>query len=208
MARGRKQGKTKVSRLDKQRPLQNEFMRHLTFLKESGFVDENDLLTPDGQWASRLRIDQPLLVAEALRKGLLPDRDPMLLAAMMAAFVYDKESEERVDRRTWPKDLVAAILQVKKGLTGFARHMTFSGFPVRNLYPLPAALVYAWARGEEWKKIVERFKIADGDLSMLILRTADNLRHIQSLDGPFPETAATALKAIELIMRVPVAVEY
>jgi ATP-dependent RNA helicase HelY len=207
MARDSKQGKKRAPGFVSQPSLQNEFVRHLAFLKETGFVDANDFLTADGQWASRLRIDQPLLVAEALRLGIFPEKDPMLLAAVMAAFVNDKESQERMDRRTWPKDLVAAILQIKKGLTGFARHMTISGFPVRNLYPLPAAVVYAWARGNEWKKIVQRFSIAEGDLSMLILRTADNLRHIKALDDPFPKAAETAKQSIELILRVPVALE-
>ena len=207
-ARGRQKTKAGAPKFGRQQSLGDEFFRHLDFLKETGFVDEADRLTEDGQWASRLRIDQPLLVAEALRQGLFPDTDPVLLAAVMAAFVNDKESEDRVDRRTWPKNLVTAVLHIKKGLTGFARHMTFSGFPVRSLYPLPAAVVYSWAKGEEWKNIVQRFRIADGDLSMLILRTADNLRHIQALNEPFPEAAAAARKGIESIMRTPVIQEY
>ena len=75
------------------------------------------------------------------------------------------------------------------------------------LQPLPAAVIYAWAQGDEWKKIVQRFRIAEGDLSMLILRTADNLRHIKALDDPFPEAAETAKKSIDLILRVPVTLE-
>ena len=50
-------------------------MRHLDFLKETGFVGDDDRLTSDGLWASQLRVDQPLLVAECLRQGLLPDKD-------------------------------------------------------------------------------------------------------------------------------------
>jgi hypothetical protein len=39
---------------------------------------------------------------------------------------------------------------------------------------------------------------------MLILRTADNLRHIRSLAEVFPEASLTAAKAIDLILRDPV----
>lgn len=46
--------------------------------------------------------------------------------------------------------------------------------------------------------------MAEGNLAMLILRTADNLRHIRGLYEVFPEAAETAGKAIELIMRDPV----
>ena len=39
-------------------------------------VGGDDRLTEDGLWASQLRVDQPLLVAEALSLGLFPDADP------------------------------------------------------------------------------------------------------------------------------------
>jgi len=48
----------------------------------------------------------------------------------------------------------------------------------------------------------------EGDLAMLILRTADNLRHIRSLKRVFPEAALTSATSIDLILRSPVAMEY
>ena len=47
-------------------------------------------------------------------------------------------------------------------------------------------------------------EMEEGDLAMLILRTADNLRHIRDLGRVFPEAAASAARAIELILRDPV----
>jgi hypothetical protein len=44
----------------------------------------------------------------------------------------------------------------------------------------------------------------EGDLVMLILRTADNLRHIRRLKQVFPEAAETADRSIDLILREPV----
>ena len=208
MAHTRKKGLTRRQMDNVQHRLKDEFIRHLHFLKESGFVDQDDRLTEDGKWASQLRIDQPLLVAEALRLDLFPKTDPGLFAAVIAAFVNEKETDDRVDRPAWPKDLVKSVLQVKKGLMAFSRHMTLSGFPVRTLNVHPAAAVYAWARGGDWKAIVQQARIQDGDFSMLIMRTADNLRHIRSLSNTFPEAAATAGQAIDLIMRVPVTPEY
>ncbi len=52
--------------------LWTEFQRHLRLLKEEGFVDERDRLTQNGVWSSKLRLDQPLLIAECLRKNCLP----------------------------------------------------------------------------------------------------------------------------------------
>ncbi|HQP12032.1 MAG TPA: DEAD/DEAH box helicase, partial [Candidatus Omnitrophota bacterium] len=69
--------------------LWEDFCRHLDFLKEEGFVDRDDRLTDNGVWASKLRLDQPLLIAECLRREALPQGDEKLLAAVMAPFIYD-----------------------------------------------------------------------------------------------------------------------
>jgi hypothetical protein len=42
---------------------------------------------------------------------------------------------------------------------------------------------------------------------MLMLRTADHLRHVMSLAKTFPDAAETASKAIELILKAPVWME-
>ncbi len=43
---------------------------------------------------------------------------------------------------------------------------------------------------------------------MLILRSADNLRHIQALTYVFPEAAVTAKRAVQLILKYPVVMDY
>ena len=78
------------------------------------------------------------------------------------------------------------------------------GFEVRPLFLRPAAAIYAWAAGEPWERAVLVSEMDEGNLAMLILRTADNLRHIRSLAGVFPEASQTAAKAIDLILRDPV----
>jgi hypothetical protein len=51
-------------------------------------------------------------------------------------------------------------------------------------------------------------EIEEGDLATLILRTADNLRHVRNLKDVFPDAAATAAKSIEKILREPGVNEY
>jgi len=79
-----------------------------------------------------------------------------------------------------------------------------SGFDAPDLYFLPALTLYMWARGVPWEKVLEISGMAEGDQAMLILRTADNLRHIRNIGHVFPEAAETAINAIELILRDPV----
>jgi len=184
--------------------LWEDFGDHLAFLKETEYVNEDDRLTVDGIWASQLRIDQPLMVAEGFRRDVFPDRDPILLAAIMGAFVNEREVDDRIEKQQIPKRLLNAFLGVKRELRSFARLMTDRGFEVRPLFLRPALTLYAWAAGNPWEQVTRISEMEEGNLAMLILRTADNLRHVRSLARVFPNASAAADEAIQLLLRDPV----
>ncbi len=188
--------------------LWRDFLRHLKFLVEQGYVSENGVLSEEGIWASRLRIDQPLLLAEGFRLSILPESDPALLAAVTASFVNERESDDKIEKKFISKKLQGSFLKVKKGLSPFAKQMADHGFPVAPLFFRPAVTIYAWAAGYPWEEVLSLAAIEEGDLAMLILRTADNLRHIKAIAPAFPEAAETAAKAIELVLRDPVVMDY
>ncbi|MGB5750060.1 MAG: DEAD/DEAH box helicase, partial [Desulfobacterales bacterium] len=73
-----------ISEQESHEHLWRDFLRHLNFLKATGFVSVEEELTPDGNWASQLRVDQPLLIAEGFRKEVFPQQNSDLLAAMVA----------------------------------------------------------------------------------------------------------------------------
>lgn len=184
--------------------LWNGFVKHLEFLKAEGFVDRDGKLTHDGVWASQLRLDQPLMIAEGLRRGLLPGNDPALLAALVAPFVYDRDADVIVDRTKIPKSLLRGYEKMTAGLTPLAARKTVGGFEVRPIPLWPAATIHAWAHGQSWETTLEIGGVAEGDLAMLVMRTADNLRQIASLRDVYPEVAHSALEGIEIILREPV----
>jgi superfamily II RNA helicase len=185
--------------------LWNDFVKHLDFLKGEGFVTGENELTSDGVWASQLRLDQPLMIAEGLRTGILPDSDPALLGALVAPFVHDRDVEERLDEATVPKRLLSAFYKMIKALTPLMERKVMRGFEARPIALWPAATIYAWANGQPWEKVLEIGGMAEGDLAMLVTRTADNLRQIASLTKVYPAIARSALDAIDMILREPVA---
>jgi len=188
--------------------LKNDFMRHLNFLQAIHFVTDDGVLTDDGQWASQLRVDQPLMIAEGFRRRLFPETDPVLLAAIIAAFVNEREMNPQSDQSRLPENLADAFYKIKINLRPFVQKMSKRGFAIRVLYMRPAAAMYLWASGRSWEETLATAELAEGDLAMLILRSADNLRHIQALAYVFPEAAATAKRAIKLILRYPVVMDY
>ncbi len=198
----------KKGTLASHRYLWQDFMRHLNFLKAAGYVSPENELTGDGRWASQLRVDQPLLIAEGFRRGILPQSAPDILAGIIASFVYEREVDDHINPKLMPDLLTQAFKDVSKGLKPFVVRMTQKKFEVRPLQLRPAATICAWAQGQPWEKVLRIAEIEEGNLAMLILRTADNLRHIRNLKEVFPEAAATAAKGIELILREPVVNEY
>ena len=190
-----------------QADLWTDFQRHLRLLKEEGFVDGANRLTDNGIWASKLRLDQPLLIAECLRKNVFPHGDEKLLAAVIAPFVYDGDQDLVVIRKELPRRLTRAYDRIIAALADLAERLKAGGFPVAPLFLWPAAVIYEWAAGGDWNRIIRKVGIADGDMAMLIMRTADNLRQIASLWETHPETSALAAKAREAILREPVVFE-
>ncbi|MDA3919053.1 MAG: DEAD/DEAH box helicase [Deltaproteobacteria bacterium] len=185
--------------------LWNSFLGHMDFLIQENFVTRSGKLTQDGLWASNLRIDSPLLVAQSIRKNLLPQKDPALLAAIIGSFVNEKEFKDDIlYSKALPKRLKDAFLHAREGLKPFAIKMLKKGFHAPNLFMQPSLLLYSWAHDEPWDNIVTHPEYGPGDFARLTMRTADNLRQISKLDETFPDISRTAKEAITLILRDPV----
>ncbi len=206
MVSGKKKGKKARKKFGKKLEfLWNDFLDHMDFLIDENFVTDSGSLTQDGLWASKLRMDSPLLVAQGIRKNLLPETDPALLAAIIAAFVNEKEfTDAPLYMSALPKQLKHFFIETRKGLKPFALRLLENGFDAPNLYIQPAFLIYKWAHGTDWDSLVNRSEFAEGDLARLILRTGENLRQISRLDEDFPQIAQNAAKAVSLILKEPV----
>jgi len=173
-------------------------------LHAEGFVDADGKLSADGQWASRLRLDHPLLVAECLRKKALPVDNEKLLAAVVAVFAYDRDDEIQLSAKDLPQKLAAALRLALLSVRPLARRLEEAGFDSPTLVASVGAALYYWAQGRNWEEVIKITGIAEGDMASLILRTADNLRQIAALRDSHPEVAACAKRAREAILRAPV----
>jgi ATP-dependent RNA helicase HelY len=188
--------------------LWHEFNRHFHFLREEGYVDEVGRLSGDGVWASQLRLDQPLLVAESIRHDVFPHEDPAMLAGLMAPFVSDRDSQEDPAEQlnlNHP-ELGRSFAKMVSALYPLRRRMHAQGFVVQPLSLWPAAAIYFWIRGASWDELLEISGLDEGDLAMLIYRTADSLRQLEGLSQTHPRLAASATEAIERLLREPVVI--
>ncbi len=186
--------------------LWREFQHHLAFLKKTGFADPGGRLTPDGVWASKLRLDQPLIIAELIRKGMLTDLTPELLAGIIAVFVNDKFRDIDLDTTVdWDRGpLLDAYYDMKDDIEEMVVLKEKHNFSTPMIQFWPAAAMYIWASGKTWEEVIMLTSIDEGDLAMLIYRTADNLRQLVSLDETHPELAEKARTCVAGLLREPV----
>ena len=180
------------------------FRRHLRFLRDTGFVTAGGHLTSDGYWACNLRVDQPLLIAEAIRAHCLDDAPPAELASALAPFVWDRGTEVDAVRDEESSATQALFHRVTASIEPLRDLQRLRGFEAPALLFWPAAAVYMWASGISWERLVSRVRTNEGDLASLITRTADHLRQVAGLAETHPELAVNAAEAVRLIMREPV----
>jgi superfamily II RNA helicase len=169
------------------------------------YVDEEGVPTFDGRWAAQLRLDHPLLIAELIRTGELRDLNPRELAAVIAPFVVDKDKVVHVSRYMWDrtKPLWKKFRGMLMRLKPLIQIMISHDFPVPDIMFWPVASVFLWAEEVDWNELITHVGADEGDLAMVILRTADHLRQLMALSDVEPEIAATARTSMELIMRPP-----
>jgi ATP-dependent RNA helicase HelY len=182
------------------------FKRHLRFLRETRFADEADRLTDDGTWASKLRLDHPLLIAEAIKKGAFSDLSPEATAGCIALFIWDRDQQVEMSIEGYEdlSDMEDAFGRVIEGIEGIRTLMEKRGFKNPPIPFWPAAVMFMWARGVSWERILSYINIGEGDLASLIVRTADHLRQVAAISDTHPRLAHTAKRAIGLILREPV----
>jgi superfamily II RNA helicase len=184
------------------------FKRHLRFLKETNFVDEKDSLTSDGVWASNLRLDQPLLIAEAIRNGVFGNLEPEIMSGCIAPFVWDKDQDVEIQRGSNEdlKVMEDAFYRVLESMENIRRLKVVRGFDNPPILFWPAAALFLWSKGSSWDQLLSSVPIGEGDMASMIVRTADHLRQVANLKETHPELAIIARRAIDLILREPVLV--
>ena len=122
----------------------------------------------------------------------------------MAPFAYDRDVEDGVDESKLPPRLVEGYGRLRKALAGIMERKSAAGFEVRPVSLWASASVYAWAGGYIWEDVLSLASASEGDLAMLVLRTAENLRQIAGLKDAFPTVSESAAAAMDLILKEPV----
>lgn len=180
------------------------FERLARVLARFGYLDlATETVTERGRWLADLRVDRPLLIGEALQRGLFDKLDAPRAAALIAALTADSERDygsleindtimrtltefERiafdVGRVEWEEDLEVAP------------EINFSA----------AAATARWAQDAKWTELVRQTRAEEGDLFRMLSRTGESLLQIARLRDTHEAAARIAANAAASILREPV----
>lgn len=180
------------------------FEERARVLDHFGYLDFRNELVPDqGKWLADLRVDRPLLVGEALNRGIFSDIDHTVMAGLMAALAADADrnygelylSDPLLDAITAIEDVIYDVSKVE---------WRFGIEPAEEVNLTAAAAAERWAGGMQWTELVKRTGAEEGDLFRLLSRTGEALMQIAHLKSSNPEAARIASETAELLLRDPI----
>ncbi len=185
--------------------LARQFDRVLRVLEAWGYVD-GWTLTDAGDLLTRLYTETDLLIAEALREGLLDNLDPPSLAAVCSAFSYETRgpaaASDSAARARFPnrqvRDRFTEIERVWRDLHVVEDE---AGLPeTRPPDPGFTRFASAWAAGQDLDEVLVDDEMTGGDFVRNIKQLIDLLRQVGDVASE-PDTARAARSAADSLFR-------
>lgn len=180
------------------------FERRARVLASFDYLDlAAERVTERGRWLADLHVDRPLLVGEALQKGLFASLDLVQASGLMAALASDADRD--YGELPLEDSLVTTLADFEEIAYRVATEEWNQGLePTPEINFSAAATAASWASGKEWSELVTETRAEEGDLVRMLSRTGEALLQIAGLWKAQPTAARTAERAAEAILREPV----
>ncbi|MCS7224331.1 MAG: DEAD/DEAH box helicase [Armatimonadetes bacterium] len=178
------------------RQLRDEFAKRAQVLRTLAYLTDDYRLTEQGKWAAMIRHEMSLVIAEAVRAGVLANLSPEELAGWCAALTSERVPRYPVGRlELKPLEEIATFLEMVENQhrlpsSGFLR--TFEG-GVHSAANRKASVVARWVEGKmAWRSLVMRTSSDEGDIQRLILQAAEILSQLEDLPSHLSHLARIA----------------
>lgn len=188
--------------------LARQFDRVLGILEAWGYVEGWEV-TPAGDLLGRLYTEGDLVLAEALREGVLDGLPPAALGAVVSCFTYERrgpDGSEPLPPRRWPS---GSVRNRARDLERIWRDLNLAERDAHLPETRPpdpgfTAAIHDWIGGEELADVLDDEETTGGDFVRNVKQCIDLLRQVGAI-APDPATAATARAAADACFRGVVA---
>lgn len=191
--------------------LEESFRARARVLQRLGYLDSGLRPTADGSWAARLRHPRCLVLAEAVRRGLVP-QEADRLASYAAAISTERAPRAGQEVGLTPLARLASSLAELEAQEAVDPDPLAAEFRPewdrarRRLVPSPADrrawAAWQWVRGAEFGALCAQLDVAEGDLQRILLQAAEVCNQLADLPQPAVRSAGRAAR--DLLLRPPV----
>jgi superfamily II RNA helicase len=173
-------------------------------LNHFGYLDcQAERVTDRGRWLADLRVDRPLLIGEALKRGLFAALDPVRATALVAALAADEDRD--YGELELDEAIVSLLVKFEEIAFDVSTEEWKQGIEAAPEINFSAAAAAAhWAGGAEWAELIHETRAEEGDLVRLLSRTGEALLQVAGLRETHAAAAAASRTAAEIILREPV----
>ena len=180
------------------------FEKRARVLAKFGYLDfETEQVSERGRWLADLHVDRPLLIGEALERGLFAAIDSVRLSAVLAALTADEDRD--YGELELDDNVVATLSQFEEiGFSVATEEWEHGIEPAPDLNFSAAGAAARWAAGMEWSTLVQKTRAEEGDLFRMLSRTGEALLQIAGLRKTHAQAAQVAWVAAESVLREPV----
>jgi superfamily II RNA helicase len=180
------------------------FERRAKVLDALGYLDfRNELVTEQGKWLADLRVDRPLLVGEAINRGIFSSISHTVMAGLMASLAAD--AERNYGELYLSDSLLGAVTSIEDVIYDVSHvEWRFGIEPAEEINLSAAAAAERWTGGMAWDDLVKRTQAEEGDLFRLLSRTGEALMQVAQLRDSNPEAARIASETVDMILRDPI----
>ena len=180
------------------------FERCARVLDHFGYLDfATEKVTDRGRWLADLRVDRPLLVGEALQRGLFAALDPIRASALIAAIAADADRD--YGELELDDAMVRLLVQFEEVAFDVSTEEWKQGVEAEPEINFSAAATAAhWTGAADWTELVRETRAEEGDLVRLLSRTGEALLQVAGLRESHAAAATTARAAAEIVLREPV----
>jgi ATP-dependent RNA helicase HelY len=176
----------------------HQFDRIIGVLTELGYLDETPLPTREGLRLGALYVETDLVLAEALRKGVLSDLDVPEFAAVASAFTYETRIKDAPEPHMPTPAVWRAVDAVLDIWAYVVAHEENASLPqTRPPDPGFAHILWRWAGGAALDVALADSLMPAGDFVRNAKQAADLLGQIHDVTAsPLADTARQARKAL------------
>jgi superfamily II RNA helicase len=180
------------------------FEKRARILAHFGYLNfDSETVTERGRWLADVHVDRPLLIGEALERGLFASIDSVRLAAVLAALTADEDRD--YGELELDDTVVTTLGQFEEiGFTVATQEWEEGIEPAPDLNFSAAGAAARWAAGMEWSTLVQKTRAEEGDLFRMLSRTGEALLQIAGLRKAHLQAAHVARIAAESVLREPV----